>query len=82
MTIRYQWILPLSIFVLALGVSGCQRETSVEKSQTPQPSSVVDQAVRQSVEAIQTPMHKARGVEGTLSEAAGRIAERVQEATP
>jgi hypothetical protein len=79
MTIGYRQVGLLSVLVLAFGASGCQRETPVEKSQAPQPPSIVDQAVRQSVDAIQTPMDKARGVEGTLSEAAGRTAERVQE---
>lgn len=80
MTIGYQRVLPLLILVLIIGLHGCQRETHVEKSQTPQSSSVVDQAVRQSVDAIQTPMDKARGVERTLNEAAGHTADRVQEA--
>ncbi|HBR50986.1 MAG TPA: hypothetical protein DEA71_12975 [Nitrospira sp.] len=80
MTIRYQRVLPLLILVLMIGLDGCQRETPVEKSQAPQSSSVVDQAVRQSVDAIQTPMDKARGVERTLNEAAGHTADRVQEA--
>lgn len=82
MTTRYRQVLPLSILVLMAGLSGCQRETPVEKSQASQPPSVVDQAVRQSVDAIQTPMDKARGVERTLNEAAGRTADRVQEGTP
>lgn len=71
----------LVILVFTIGVSGCQRENPVEKSQALQPPSVVDQAVRQSVDAIQTPMDKARGVEGTLQDAAARTAERVQETT-
>ncbi|MBX3308096.1 MAG: hypothetical protein KF751_18780 [Nitrospira sp.] len=80
MTIGYQRVLPLLILVLIIGVPGCQRETPVEKSQASQTPSVVDQAVRQSVDAIQTPMDKARGVERTLNEAAGHTADRVQEA--
>lgn len=80
MTIRYQRVLPLLILVLMIGLDGCQRETPVEKSQAPQPPSVVEQTVRQSVDAIQTPMDKARGVERTLNEAAGHTADRVQEA--
>lgn len=81
MTIRHRWALLLPIFVLMMGAAGCQRENSGATSQAPQPSpSVVDQAVRQSVDAIQTPMDKARGVEGTLSDAAERTADRVQEA--
>lgn len=59
-----------------------ERLSPVEKSQASQQPSVVDQAVRQSVDAIQTPMDKARGVEGALNEAAGRTADRVQEGTP
>ncbi len=82
MTIGYQRVFPLSILVLVIGVTACQRETPVEKSQASQAPSVVDQAVRQSVDAIQTPMDKARGVERTLNEAAGRTADRVQEGTP
>lgn len=82
MTIGSQRVLPLLILVLMIGLDGCQRETPTEKSQASQSPSVVDQAVRQSVDTIQTPMDKARGVEQTLSEAAGRTADRVQEGTP
>ena len=82
MTIGFQRVLPLLILVLMIGWDGCQRENSVEKSQASESPSVVDQAVRQSVDAIQTPMDKARRVEQTLSEAAGRTADRVQEGTP
>lgn len=82
MLIRNRWMVLFSILVLAHGVAGCQRETPVEKSQASQPASVIDQAVRQSVDVIQTPMDKARGVEGALSEAAGRTVEQVQETTP
>lgn len=82
MTVGYRRAVFLAMCVLALGVFGCQRENPVERSQASQPSSsVVDQAVRQSVDAIQTPMDKARGVEGTLNDAASRTAERVQETT-
>ena len=80
--IGHRQMVPLAIFVLILGGAGCQRENPVERSQVPQPSpSVVDQAVRQSIDVIQTPMDKARGVEGTLNDAAGRTAERIQEGT-
>jgi hypothetical protein len=66
MTIGHRWVFPLSILVLVIGVTACQRETPVEKSQASQAPSVVDQAVRLSVDVIQTPMDKARGVERTL----------------
>jgi hypothetical protein len=81
MMITHRRVILLSLLVLVLAGAGCQRETPVEKSQALQPPSAIDQAVRQSVDAIQTPMDKARGVEGTLSEAAGRTADRVQEGT-
>jgi hypothetical protein len=82
MAIRYRQAIPLSILVLMIGLSGCPRENPVEKSQASQPApSVVDQAARLSVDAIQTPMDKARGVEGTLQDAAGRTADRIQEGT-
>jgi hypothetical protein len=71
----------LLMLVFTLGVYGCQRENPVETSRAPQPASAIDHAVRQSVEAIQSPMDKARGVEGTLNDAADRTADRVQEAT-
>ncbi len=82
MMIGYLRVLPLSILGLVIGLNGCQRETPAEKPQASQAPSVIDQAVRQSVDAIQTPMDKARGVERTLNEAAGRTADRVQEGTP
>lgn len=71
----------LACCVVTLGMSGCQRENPVEQSQPSQPASALDHAVRQSVDAIQTPMDKARGVEGTLNDAADRTADRVQEST-
>lgn len=75
---RFHLLLPVYVVILA-GILGCQRETPAEKSQPPQPASAVDQAAQQAVEAIKTPMDKARGVEGTLSEAADRTADRVKE---
>lgn len=82
MMIGHRRMVLLAIFVLTLQGVGCQRENPVERSQVPQPSpSVVEQAVRQSIDVIQTPMDKARGVEGTLNDAEARTAERIQEGT-
>jgi hypothetical protein len=67
------------LFVLLVVLSGCQRETPVENAQSPQPASVADRAAQQAVDAIKTPMDKARGVEGTLEKAAERSAETVKE---
>lgn len=67
--------------VVIFGLLACQRETPAEKAQSPQPDSAVDRAAQQAVDAIKTPMDKARGVEDTLGEAAERTADRVKETT-
>jgi hypothetical protein len=74
-------ILIIVCLMLIVGIQGCQRETPAEKTQPPQPTSAVDQAAQQAVDAIKTPLDKARGVEGTLGEAAERTADRAKEAT-
>ncbi|HEV8328360.1 MAG TPA: hypothetical protein VGQ08_12835 [Nitrospiraceae bacterium] len=66
---------------LWIRLSACQQETPAEKAQSPQPDSAVDRAAQQAVDAIKTPMDKARGVEDTLGEAAERTADRVKETT-
>ena len=72
----------LSFVVLIGETIGCQRETPTEKTQPPQPASSVDHAAEQTVDAIITPMDKARGVEGTLEKSAERTADRVKETAP
>lgn len=78
-----RWIVPWLVLVsliIVVMLSGCQRETPTEKAQPPQPASTVDRAAQQAVDAIKTPMDKARGVEGTLDQAAERTADKVREA--
>jgi hypothetical protein len=77
---RSQFLL-LVYVVLIAGISGCQRETPAEKtgSQNNQPTGAVEQAAQEAVDSVKTPMDKARGVEGTLGEAAERTADRVKE---
>jgi hypothetical protein len=77
---RYQLFLVCSLLIAS--AFGCQRETPTEKTQPPQPASAVDQAAQQAVDAVKTPMDKARGVEGTLEKSAERTADRVNEAAP
>jgi hypothetical protein len=72
----------LLAFLVVAGLYACQQEAPTEKSSPPQPTSAVDQAAQQAVDAIKTPMDKARSVEGTLEQAAGRTAEQVQGAAP
>lgn len=81
MMIGYRRAIPLSILVLMIGMTGCPRDNPAEQAQSSPPRSAVDQAVRQSVDTIQTPMGKARGVEETLQDAASRTADRALEGT-
>jgi hypothetical protein len=73
----------LALLVVA-GLSACQQETPAEKARTQNspPTGVVEQTAQQAVDASKTPMDKARSVEGTLKQAAGRAAEQTQGATP
>ena len=69
----------LLTFLAVGGLYACEREAPAEKSSPPQPTSAVDRAAQQAVDAINTPMDKARGVEDTLGGAAERTADRVKE---
>lgn len=71
----------LLVFLVGWSLLSCQRETPAGKSTAPQPVSAVDRAAQQAVDAIKTPMDKARGVEGTVNDAADRTTERVREGT-
>ncbi len=71
----------LVLFVVT-GLYACQQEAPTEQSSPSQPASAVDRAAQQAVDAIKTPMDKARSVEGTLEQAAGRVSEQTQGATP
>lgn len=65
--------------ILLIGLSACQRETPAEKTQSLQSATAVDRAAQEAVDAMKTPMDKARGVEGTLEKAAEQTADKVQE---
>ena len=64
--------------ILMLGsceVMGCQRETSTEKVET-----TTDKEAEAIERVINTPIEKAKGVEGMLQRAADRTAEQTQNA--
>jgi hypothetical protein len=69
--------------ILIVGTVGCQQETPTGEAgtQNNQPAGVVEQAAQQAINSINTPMDKARGVEGTLEKSAEQTAEKVKEAT-
>ena len=70
------------VLLVVTGLYACQQEASTEQSSPSQPASAVDQAAQQAVDAIKTPMDKARSVDGTLEQAARRAGEQMQGSTP
>jgi hypothetical protein len=70
-------------FLAIVGLSGCSQEPSVEKTKAAAASgSAATQAVGQAaVDAIKTPMDKARLVEGVLEQSAEQAAAKIKEST-
>ena len=69
----YGYKLSFLLGVLALvGLFGCKQESPAKKA--------TEAAGQAAVDAIKTPIDKARGVEGTLEKAAEQTADRVKEA--
>jgi hypothetical protein len=66
-----------------VGLFGCSQETPVEKAKAAAASgNAVTQAAGQAaVDAIKTPMDKARQVESTLEKSAEETAARIKEST-
>lgn len=81
---KYGIVVTAIFIALAGSVGACTQEqpTSQSTPASPQPDAVVDQATQQAVDAINTPMDKARGVEQVLKDAAERTAEQTKEAAP
>jgi hypothetical protein len=67
-----------------VGLFGCSQETLVEKAKAAAASgSAATQAAGQAeVDAIKTPMDKARQVESTLEKSAEQTAAKIKESTP
>ena len=81
---RGGWI-PMMVGAVMVGVMGCGQETS--KTSAPSapaaPSkSVTDPAGQAIVDSIKAPLDKARGVEGTLKDAADKTADQLKDAAP
>jgi hypothetical protein len=70
--------------LVMVGLSGCNQETPIEKTKAAAASgSAATQAAGQAtVDAIQTPLEKARQVESTLEKSAENTAAKVKEGTP
>ena len=67
-----------------VGLFGCNQETPIEKTKAAAASgNAATQAAGQAaVDAIQTPMDKARQVEGVLEKSAEDTAAKIKESTP
>ncbi len=67
-----------------VGLFGCNQETPIEKTKAAAASgSAATQAAGQAaVDAIQTPLDKARQVESTLEKSAGQTAAKIKDSMP
>ena len=81
---KSRWSMVLVVGMLAVvGLWGCNQETPIEKTKAAAASgSAATQAAGQAaVDAIQTPMDKARQVEGVLEQSSEQTAAKIKEST-
>lgn len=78
------WLLCVVWLLAVVGLSGCSQETPAEKTKAAAASgNAATQAAGQAaVDAITTPMDKARQVEGVLGQSAEQRATQMKEPTP
>ena len=69
---RYKWNVLALMAVALVGLIGCNQESPAGKA--------TEAAGQATVDAIKTPIDKARGVEGSLEKAAEQTADKVKEA--
>jgi type IV secretory pathway VirB6-like protein len=76
-------VLSVVVLLSAAGLFGCNQETPIEKTKAAAASgSAATQATGQAaVDAIQTPLDKARQVESTLEKSAEQTAAKVKDST-
>ncbi len=80
---RCRALLVVGLLVM-VGLFGCNQETPIEKTKAAAASgNAARQAAGQAaVDAIQTPLDKARQVESTLEKSAEQTAAKIKESTP
>ena len=80
---RCSWLFVVG-FLAVVGLFGCSQETPVEKTKAAAASgNAATQAAGQAaVDAIKTPMDKARQTESVLEQSAEQTAAKIKEATP
>ena len=78
------WLLRLVMLLAMVGLFACSQETPVEKTKAAAASgNAATQAAGQAaVDAIQTPLEKARQTEGILEKSAEDTAAKIKESTP
>ena len=78
---RGDWLAVVGGAVM-VGVMGCWQEAS-KTSAPPAPSKSATESTGQAVvDSIKAPLDKARGVEGTLKDAADKTADQAKDAAP
>jgi hypothetical protein len=80
---RCSWLFVVGLLAVA-GLFGCNQETPIEKTKAAAASgNAATQAAGQAaVDAIKTPMDKARQAESTLEKSAEQTAAKIKESTP
>lgn len=80
---RGSWLFVIGLLAV-VGLFGCNQETPIEKTKaTAASGNAATQAAGQAaVDAIQTPLDKARQVENTLEQSAKDTAVKIKESTP
>jgi hypothetical protein len=77
-------MLPVVGLMALLGLFGCNQETPIEKTKAAAASgnALTEPAGQAAVDAIKTPLDKARQVEGVLERSAEQTAAKIKESTP
>ena len=80
---RCSWLFVVGLLAV-VGLFGCNQETPIEKTKAAAASgnAVTEAAGQAAVDAIQTPLDKARQAEGLLENSAEQTAAKIKQMTP
>ena len=80
---RCRWLFDAGLVAVVVGLFGCNQETPIEKTKAAAASAnAATQAAGQAaVDAIKTPMDKARQTESVLGQSAEQTAAKIKEST-
>jgi len=74
--------LAMMVGVVMVGVMGCGQEASKTSAPAAPSKSATESTGQAVVDSIKAPLDKARGVEGTLKDAADKTADQAKDAAP